>query len=240
MTMENLMLQGLTKTQVAIAQGQSLFQYKVKSVNEGMGKTELVIKKSTNQKLGRKVTKGRLNGMPIFTVTLEERKTCSDTCAHWKTCYGNNMHLATRYVADEHLITAMHKELIILQKKHPKGFLVRLHVLGDFFSVDYVKQWQQWLDMFPALHVYGYTQRGRETAIGKLVNAMISPRWQVRTSGDINSPTMTALSGDNPLAMLKVKHKQAFICPVQLNKVDSCGTCGLCWQAAKPVIFLTH
>ena len=100
MTMENLMLQGLTKTQAAIAQGQSLFQYKVKSVNEGMGKTELVIKKSTNQKLGRKVTKGRLNGMAIFTVTLEERKTCSDTCAHWETCYGNNMHLATRYVAD--------------------------------------------------------------------------------------------------------------------------------------------
>ena len=241
MTMESLMLQGLTKTQAAIAQGHSLFHnHKVKSISDGMGKTERVIKRSTNVKLGKIVTKGRFKGYPIYTVTLEERATCDSGCFHYKTCYGNNMPFATRYKADKHLIPTMHNELIALQKKHPNGFLVRLHILGDFYSVDYVNQWAQWLDMFPALNVYGYTERKRNTTIGKLVNAMISPRWQVRTSGDINSPTMTALSGDNPLAMLKVKHKQAFICPVQLNKVDSCGTCGLCWQALKPVIFLTH
>ena len=231
----------LTKTELAIVNGVSLFHnHKVKSVNDGMGKTERVIKKSTNVKLGKRVTKGKLKGFPVFTVTLEERATCNTTCEHYKTCYGNNMPFATRYKADDSLIVAMHNELIELQRKHPNGFLVRLHILGDFFSLDYVKHWQQWLAMFPALHVYGYTERKRTTPIGKLVHVMLSPRWQVRTSGDTTSTTMTALSADNSKAMAKVVTKEAFICPVQTDKVASCSSCTLCWTTNKTVVFLTH
>ncbi len=77
-----------TKTEIAIKNSVSVFHaHKVKSVLDGMGKTERVIKKSTNVKLGKKVTRGILKGMPIYTVTLEERSTCSETCAHWFTCY---------------------------------------------------------------------------------------------------------------------------------------------------------
>jgi hypothetical protein len=241
MTMENLMLQGLTKTQAAIINGVSLFHnHKVKSISDGMGKTERVIKRSTNVKLGKVVTKGRFKGYPIYTVTLEERATCDSGCFHYKTCYGNNMPFATRYKADNHLIPTMHNELIELQRKHPNGFLVRLHILGDFFSVDYVNQWAQWLELFPALNVYGYTERKRNTTIGKLVYAMQGSRFMVRTSGDTTAPTMTALSFDDDLGAAKVVSKEAFICPVQLDKVNDCGSCGLCWQASKPVIFLTH
>ena len=61
-----------TITDNAIKNGESVFHaHKVKSVLDGMGKTEKVIKKSKNKKLGKKVTKGIFKNMPIYTVTLE-------------------------------------------------------------------------------------------------------------------------------------------------------------------------
>ena len=48
---------------------------------------------------------------------------------------------AIRYNADDELIAMMESELHDLQAKYPNGFLVRLHVLGDFYSVSYVAQW---------------------------------------------------------------------------------------------------
>lgn len=233
-----------TKTEIAIENGVSVFHaHKVKSVLDGMGKTERVIKKSTNIKLGKKVTKGIFKDMPIFTVTLEERATCSDTCLHWWTCYGNNMPFATRYEANDALTDAMEIELEELNRKHKNGFLVRLHVLGDFYSVEYVELWDKWLAQFDNLYVYGYSERKTGTPIGDALN-ILRERWtsrfMVRVSGDFNLTTMTALSFDNDMAVSQIENKQAFLCPVQEDKTDSCGTCGLCWTAKKNVVFKTH
>ena len=233
-----------TKTEIAIENGVSVFHaHKVKSVLDGMGKTERVIKKSTNIKLGKKVTKGIFKDMPIFTVTLEERATCSDTCLHWWTCYGNNMPFATRYEANDALTDAMEIELEELNRKHKNGFLVRLHVLGDFYSVEYVELWDKWLAQFDNLYVYGYSERKTGTPIGDALN-ILRERWtsrfMVRVSGDFNLTTMTALSFDNDMAVSQIENKQAFLCPVQEDKTDGCGTCGLCWTAKKNVVFKTH
>jgi hypothetical protein len=46
-----------------------------------------------------------------------------------------------------------------LQTQHPGGFLVRLHVLGDFYSVRYAELWHEALEAYPALHIFGYTAR---------------------------------------------------------------------------------
>lgn len=228
-----------SKTQEAIAAGRTVYTTKVKSVSDGMGKTEKVIKVSTNKKLGKKVTKGKFKGFPIFTVTLEERKTCTDACIHWANCYGNNMPFATRYTADAALLVHMENELHELQRKYPNGFLVRLHILGDFFSVEYVAQWAKWLGMFPALHVYGYTHHKVGTPIGGAVRTLLSERWRIRVSGDAED-AFTALSYDQEEALGMLKDKQAFICPTQTEKADSCGACSLCWAVDKAVVFLTH
>lgn len=238
----------LSKTEIAIANSKTVFGSTVKDVASGLGKTERVIKKSTNIKLGKKVTKGWLKGFPIFTVTLEERATCPRSCAHWNDCYGNNMPFATRYQANDVMIETMEKELHELQKKHPKGFLVRLHVLGDFYSVGYVAQWAKWLTMFPALHVYGYTANqpnaidAKEKAIGQAIQSIrdnSNGRFAVRFSGNFEQ-AFSANSFDNEKAKEQVNQKQAFICPVQTDKVSSCGACGLCWQSQKTVVFITH
>lgn len=239
-----------TKTETAIATGRTVFSNTVKDTGkDALGKTERVIKESTNIKLGKKVTKGKLKGFRIYTVTLEERKTCPISCAHWKDCYGNNMPFATRYAANADLIQRMETELAELQRKNPKGFLVRLHILGDFFSVAYVNNWKTWLDQFPALHVYGYTANqpdaidSKERAIGQAVLELRESnpvRFAVRFSGNFTQDNMTALSGDDPRAAKMLLAYAAFVCPVQTDKTSSCGTCGLCWTALKPVIFLTH
>ena len=234
----------LTKTELAIKNNVSVFHaHKVKSVLNGMGKTERVIKKSTNIKLGKKVSKGIFKGMPIYTVTLEERATCSNTCAHWTTCYGNNMPFATRYKADDALLAVMALELEQLNRKHTNGFLVRLHILGDFYSVDYVELWNKWLDKFDNLYVYGYSDRKQNTPIGKalvILRNNYDKRFMVRISGDLETQTMAAISYDDKRALKQLENKQAFICPVQEDKTASCSTCGLCWTTKKNVIFITH
>lgn len=252
----------LTKTQKAVMAGKSVYHdLRVKSVSDGMAKSERALKKSTNVKLGKKVNKGKLAGFPILTLTLEERATCPLSCIHYADCYGNNMMNATRYQADESLIQQIEADLTYYQAKHPNGFLVRLHVLGDFFSVSYVAQWAKWLAMFPALHVYGYTANqfdapdNKERAIGQAILSLrlaCGIRFAVRFSGSFTDD-FSALSADDERAADLLKAKKAFICPTQISKktgklakkdeptlADSCGDCGLCWQASKPVVFLTH
>ena len=256
-------MKNLSKTEIAVMTGKTIFQNRIKSADRAaMGKSELLIKKSTNVKLGKRVTKGKWKGFPIFTLTLEERATCPRSCAHWADCYGNNMMYAFRYQAGPELEAMLETELAELQRKHPNGFLVRLHILGDFYSVGYVAKWAKWLGMFPALHVYGYTANqpdaadATERAIGQALLSLsdnCGTRWAVRFSGNFDRPTMTANSADDSRAMAAVTEKQAFICPTQISKatgkyaakgeetlVPDCGACGLCWTASKPVVFITH
>jgi hypothetical protein len=243
-------MQELSKTQLAVMNGRTLFQATLKDTSvDALGKSERVIKESTNVKLGKRVTKGKLKGFKILTVTLEERKTCPRSCAHWANCYGNNMPFATRYAANDNLVERMESELTELQRKNPKGFLVRLHILGDFYSVAYVDKWKEWLTRFPALHVYGYTANqpnasdATERDIGQAVLAIQQAepiRFAVRFSGNFERDNMTALSGDDTRTTDLVAKGKAFVCPVQTGKTDSCGTCGLCWSATKAVVFLTH
>jgi len=231
----------LTKTQQAIADSRSVYHKRVKSAAI-MGKTELAVKHSTNEKLGKKVQRGWLKGYSIKTLTLEERATCPASCVHWKTCYGNNLHLATRYAVDDHLIPQIEFSLFQHAAKHPQGFLVRLHILGDFFSVDYVKQWETWLEMFPNMSVFGYTARidGDEiTSELKRLKKKYGLRFAIRWSGD-QSQSFAALSMDDPRTVAKVEAKQAFICPAQTGKTSGCDTCGLCWTSDKSVAFITH
>src|SRR5882724_9505769 len=56
-----------------------------------------------SRKIGSHVTKGVWAGMPIFTLTLEERATCPTACEHWSDCFGNKMHWSTRFKAGPEL-----------------------------------------------------------------------------------------------------------------------------------------
>ena len=196
-----------------------------------------VLKSGDNtRKLGGAVAKGHWRGMPIFMLTLEERATCPRDCALWRSCYGNRMRNAVRYAHGDALENRLAAELAKLQRLFPFGFVVRLHLLGDFYSVGYVDFWAGALTAFPALRVFGYTAWQRGTPIGDRVADLRDRCWDrfaVRTSGASDGPrTVVIEHGDDP--------SPAIACPAQTGRTASCSSCALCWGSRRPIAFERH
>lgn len=121
------------------------------------------LKRSTNKKLGKRADAAAWK-LPadavILTLTLEERATCPTDCPHYRDCYGNNMHAARRLAHGPRLERAIERDLVAL---NGKPALIRLHVLGDFYSVPYVEFWRSMMRRFPNISVFGYTARAITT-----------------------------------------------------------------------------
>lgn len=193
-----------------------------------------------SRKIGRFVTKGRWRGMPIFTLTLEERATCPRSCDHWLDCYGNKMNWSNRLLPGDALERRLDAELSQLQRVFPGGFVLRLHVLGDFYSEAYVERRGAWLDQHPALRVFGYTARPPSSEIGAAVdrlNTAHPDRWVVRFSnaavGELGAKTIYREPEAPRVA-------EGIVCPAQTGRTDCCGTCGLCWGTKANIAFVAH
>lgn len=194
-----------------------------------------------SSKIGGVVFKGKWKGMPIYTLTLEERATCPTSCHHWRSCFGNKMHLAQRISHKAPgFAAALVADVERLGREHPGGFVVRLHVLGDFFSVPYVKLWEALLDNVLALRVFGYTARcdAQNDPIARALVALTMRRWERFAMRFSDAPI-------DECATVSIEHPvqapgDAIVCPEQMGKTESCSTCGLCWQSKRRVAFLQH
>jgi hypothetical protein len=202
-----------------------------------------IIKESNNIKLGKKVLKGNKKDFKIYTLTLVERNTCSDECEHWLTCYGNNMPFGIRFNPyNKNFLPRLESDLkaIALKPKNKKGFLLRLHVLGDFYSKDYVLFWERMLKLYPNLHIYGYTRNHNNSKYLKnrnianeiiKLNTLFSTRFYIRFSNklDIEESANSIDLG-----------KKGITCLAQVDEKKTCATCTLCWTSKKPINFITH
>jgi hypothetical protein len=191
-------------------------------------------------KVGGMVLKGKWKGFPIYTGTLEERATCPTNCEHWRSCYGNKMNQSHRLAHGPKLEARLVEELRELARKHPEGFVVRLHVLGDFYSVPYVQLWGKMLGQIPQLHIFGYTAR-HDPEIGGALRKLVKkhwPRFAIRFSN--------ADDWRNVPATITIEHPYGkpadatIICPEQVGRTESCSTCALCWATTKRIAFLHH
>lgn len=197
-----------------------------------------------SRKIGSLVVKGAWRGFPIYTLTLEERKTCPASCHHWRSCMGNSMPWPERLQPGRALESRLGYELWRLQMKHPAGFVVRLHVLGDFYSTGYVRRWLGWLRRFPALHVFGYTAWPLDSEVGALVAETARRQWE-RFAVRLSTDARTEAPG-TPRAMTVIATPDArtvagaIVCPAQTGRSDCCGTCGLCWGTRRDIAFLLH
>ena len=129
-------------------------------------------------------------------------------------------------------------EIASLLEKHKEGIVIRLHVLGDFFSVDYVKFWEDMLFENPKLCLFGYTGRQLDTRIGnaiRILNLRFGERCVIRHSWNKESKGISEL-----YAAEESFEGKSFICPEQTGKVKDCASCGLCWTTNKTVKFLSH
>lgn len=215
--------------------GTSVFRHRVAAPNH----VEVLKDGGQQRKLGIRVTKGPWKGMPIFSLTLEERATCPRTCKQWLSCYGNTMGMARRYAHGPALEERIVIELADLQRRYPKGFVMRLHILGDFYSLRYVSLWHHALTAFPALRVFGYTAHLPGTPIGDAIETIRDAQWDrfaVRTSGAESGPRTVVF--DAPECTSRYLQ-----CPAQTGKTLNCGTCALCWSPAargKTIAFAAH
>ncbi|MFP4045431.1 MAG: hypothetical protein ACLFTP_12860 [Rhodosalinus sp.] len=218
----------------------TIFPFRVSDV----GPDDRVLKDGAmSAKIGGDVLVGHLKGARILTLTLEERATCPTSCAHWRGCYGNNMPHATRWRPGDALEERLCVEVAELCAAHER-VLIRLHVLGDFYSGAYVALWLGLLALYPNLYAFGFTAWGEDTALGRAIVAVrtaFPDRFMIRHSGrtgvwgsfDITDPFPEKTIGD------------AIVCPEQResNLGDSarhCGSCGVCWSTDRPVAFIRH
>ena len=135
-------------------------------------------------------------------------------------------------------MNALSHEVVQLSEEYPRGFLVRLHVLGDFFSVDYVAFWAGLLRDVPALHLFGFTAYPPDSAIGAAVGAMmVAHGWDraaIRFSGAAGREMASRVIGPGET------DKDAILCPAQTGATDCCATCALCWASQRSIVFRRH
>lgn len=189
-----------------------------------------------SRKIGDRVTKGRWKRMPIFTLTLEERDTCPRSCKEFATCYGNNMPFSERIHDDGTLTKRLWGELAAISAEHPAGFVVRLHVLGDFFSIGYVEFWRQALEDFPALRIFGFTARRPDEPVGAAVLLLTADhydRFRVRFSGGGHGT-------DCAEVVDKAEDVNFVRCPAEIDPNRCCATCALCMNSNVSISFVRH
>ena len=107
---------------------------------------------------------------------------------------------------------------------------LRLHVLGDFFSSEYVDFWHAMMRKYPGLLIFGFTHWKRESEIGMKLQAM-NVIWPERS--------WVRFSDQGGLMSANVEG-EGIQCPEQTGKTKSCLTCGICWSTPAPVSFKEH
>jgi len=199
-----------------------------------------VLKASTNIKLGKKVNKGKLKGMKMYTLTLIERETCTDECEHYTDCFGNNMHVAHRFEVNDAFMLRLESDIHATAVANPDGFLVRLHILGDFQSVEYTLFWERMMIHYPNLHVYGYSRNHIDSKYSHVrdiakelirLRSKYQERWAVRFSNKLDQE-YSANSRDIT--------DKGITCLAQVKTDVSCSDCTLCWSSKKAIGFITH
>ncbi len=193
---------------------------------------ELVLKDGcNNSKVGGDVLVGWLKGAYIATLTLEERATCPRSCLMWRGCYGNSMHFARRWAPGPELEAQIRDEVALACDKNDK-VLLRLHILGDFYSVEYLQMWADLLDEHDNLFIFGFTAHLPDTQLGRGIawlRQQAPRRFMVRTSGQ----TGTWGSFTLPFPTDKKKIGDAIVCPEQLDAMSGgkrgvhCGNCAV-------------
>lgn len=204
------------------------------------GVPNLLVSGHSNVKIGRDVRQGALLGYWIYTLSLEERATCPSSCSHWQSCYGNNMPFAKRVNHKDPRFLPMLADNIerLLAIKGRVGVLIRLHALGDFYDVDYVRFWMDQLAKHDRLALFGYTAWLKDTPIGAAVDEMIDAfpgraMFHFSNGGyDTRSTVPIVDAVDCPPG--------AFVCPEQTGQFEACGKCGACWTTLKNVAFMAH
>jgi len=230
----------LDKKHKAIVNASTLYSASKFTIRDVTNYAPRVLKLSTNIKLGKVVKKGKHKGKRILTLTLIERETCTNECEHYTTCYGNNMPFAHRFEVNEAFMVRLESDIEYYVKKYPEGILIRLHVLGDFESIQYIEFWNRMLHTYSNIAIYGYTRNHITSkyehirALGYktiAVRNIHKDRFAIRFSNKLD---------DEFSANSREITNEGITCLAQVKTNVSCSDCTLCWASKKQIGFITH
>ena len=105
------------KKDLAVLSGKTMFEKTVKPAKDRKSILQSVASNTKIGKGGNIITKGIWKGMPMYSLTLEERATCPKDCGQWNNCYGNNSPFRIRVQIDETFYDKLEKELDKLNKR---------------------------------------------------------------------------------------------------------------------------
>ena len=230
----------LDKRHKAIVNASTLYNASKFTIRDVTNYSPRVLKLSTNVKLGKIVKKGKHKGKHILTLTLIERETCTNECEHYLTCYGNNMPFAHRFEVNEAFMLRLESDIEYYVQKYPEGILIRLHVLGDFESIQYIEFWNRMLHTYSSIAIYGYTRNHITSkyehirALGYktiAVRNIHKDRFAIRFSNKLD---------DEFSANSREITNEGITCLAQVKANVSCSDCTLCWASKKQIGFITH
>jgi hypothetical protein len=233
-------MSALKETHKAIVNASTLYSASKFTIRDVTNYSQRVLKLSTNIKLGKIVKKGKHKGKRILTLTLIERETCTNECEHYLTCYGNNMPFAHRFEVNEAFMLRLESDIEYYVKKYPEGILIRLHVLGDFESIQYIEFWNRMLHTYSSIAIYGYTRNHITSkyehirALGYktiAVRNIHKDRFAIRFSNKLD---------DEFSANSREITNEGITCLAQVKASVSCSDCTLCWASKKQIAFITH
>jgi hypothetical protein len=102
----------------------------------------------------------------------------------------------------------------------------RLHVVGDFYSAEYLEKWIEIVRRFPDIHFFGSTRSWRVPKIAKTLEEFRDEKnVYMRASVDLTDHLSPA-----PAWSTWSVEGQGVPCPHDKGKVKSCYTCGRCWN----------
>ena len=230
----------LQKTHKAIVNASTLYSASKFLIRNVTNYTPRVLKLSTNKKLGKVVKKGKHKGKRILTLTLIERETCTDECEHYTTCYGNNMPFAHRFEVNEAFMVRLESDIEYYVQKYPEGILIRLHVLGDFESIQYIEFWNRMLYTYSTIAIYGYS-RNHITSKYKHISDIGYKIIRVRTTHKERFAIRFSNKIDEEYsANSRDITDKGITCLAQVKTDVSCSDCTLCWSSKKAIGFITH
>jgi hypothetical protein len=211
------------------------------------GISQILAPATNNPKLSRpsqpRWVAGRWRGMWMFTVYLEELATClSNACPPEvkRLCFAHWVPFAVRWTWCPTFFPALDYNLEEAQHEFREGFTVDLHSSGDFPDLEYLEDWIERLDRFPALHLWGNTAHRRESEIGweiDCLNRTMRDRVAIHFSGE---------SGDMSSRILGVTIEPAaatglFMCPAnERHPKANCANCAFCVDSTDAFVRLPH
>ena len=150
------------------------------------------------------------------------------------------MPFAHRFEVNEAFMLRLESDIEYYVEKYPEGILIRLHVLGDFESIQYIEFWNRMLHTYSSIAIYGYTRNHITSkyehirALGYktiAVRNIHKDRFAIRFSNKLD---------DEFSANSREITNEGITCLAQVKANVSCSDCTLCWASKKQIGFITH